>query len=304
MSAKNKPTGTRVALALLRWMLAGGLENAAKSRLAVPRTALAMLLPLWYFGLTWWGSARWHDGHTFFGAIKYYDAGCLSARYNLAGAYLQERKPQEALKEIEPLLARWFGPHGGQNAPDVLHTVTNSPKLLSEIQDTQGGRNPLRERIARLYVLLGAARLLNQDTAGAQSAYAIGYALDRNNPRINAGLGECARQAGNLPEAIRCLRRAAALDDEDAEIVTHRAMLAQALMATGQWRQAQSEWRECVRLSPDCGGVYYIPLANAELHLGDRASAQATLHAASQTSVRPIALRALAELQAGRTPRL
>ena len=289
---------------ILGFLLAGGMKNAAKFRFAVPRTALAALLALWYFGLTWWGSGLWHDTHTFFGAIKNYDSGCLSARYNLAGAYIQERRPQEALAEIEPLLSRWFGPHGWQNAPDVLHAVAHNPHLMSEIEDTQGGRTPLRERIARLYVLLGAARLLNRDAAGAHSAYAIGYALDRNNAKINAGLGECARQAGNLPESIRCLRRATAMDDQDAERVTHRAMLAQALMAAGQWRQAQSEWRECVRLSPDSGGVYYIPLANAELHLGDRAAARATLYSAGRTTVRPIALRALADLQAGRTPRL
>ena len=284
--------------ALLGWLLANAIANAPHHSQRLTFAAFAALLVCWYGALTFQGAGVWRDTRTFFGAVKHYDSGCLSARYNLAGAEIQEHRTREALAEIEPLLDTLFGASGWQNASDVLYAAAHNPDLMAQVEDTQGGRTPLRERLARLYVLLGAARLLDNNLSGARDAYRIGLALDPKSPRILAGLARCARQAGNLLEAIRCLRCALPMESETSgESVTTRAALAQAWMAAGQWRQAESEWRECVRSSPDSGGVYYIPLAQTQWQLGEKAAAHSTLQAACQTSVRPIALRAIADLQ-------
>jgi len=112
------------------------------------------------------------------------------------------------------------------------------------IVDTEIARAPkdMDIRSWRARVLLWAGRL-----AEAEQEYAELVKAVPNDPDDRLGLGNVYLRQRRLPDALRAMDRAVALDPQRADL---RAARARVLMAMGEPRQARLDWRQVLSLDP------------------------------------------------------
>jgi tetratricopeptide (TPR) repeat protein len=120
--------------------------------------------------------------------------------------------------------------------------------------------------------VLAMAQLGLQSTDSAERLFREAVTLDPNSMEANLQLGLLyTKQRKNLPEAIRLLQKARALQPKLAGTY---AALGSAFLASGDARQAANSLETAIKLATDSAEPYYV-LASAyrQLHEDDKAEA-------------------------------
>jgi tetratricopeptide (TPR) repeat protein len=127
-------------------------------------------------------------------------------------------------------------------------------------------------RDAATLVLLAMSQLGLQETADAEKLLLEAQKRDPDSLEANLQLGLLySKQQRNLPDAIRALRKAKALQPD---LAGTSAALGSALLASGDVRGAATELEAAVRLAPETAEPYYL-LASAfrALHEDEKSAA-------------------------------
>lgn len=288
--------------ALLGWAVGRRWEGTPVRERIRESLRWAAITPFlfWCAGLTFWGAGRWQNAETIFTCFARYDPDGIWGRQNLVGVLLNAKKTEPALRHLEDILMRLFGPDW-RNPEAVARAVRSDPVVKTRIQENQGNSSEPEEWVALLYGQMGAALLDRGETERAHPLLLVGRAVHPTNFEVNRGLGRYAFLKGDYRQAEQWLRIAIAENDRST---IARGMLAETYAAQKKWQEARRTYEECLRRDPDGGAGYaYLRLAEACYRLGDRAGAETGLKRAAATPMRKIAGELLDQMQAGREPR-
>ncbi len=246
---------------------------------ALPGIAAAALA-LWWGGLTLWGTGLWKNEEKAARVFVRYDPDSIWARYNLTSALLNSRKHHEAIHHMETMLSRLFGSEAWRDSRNVVHMIQKDHRLRARVHEMQGTRIDTGQWFSDLYARLGYACLETGNIARARTAFEVGSNLSERAAENHAGLGECAFKEGKFEEAARWLRLTVA---EDATYDRARSMLGKTYAELGRWKEARDQFYILTRRIPWSNNAY-IEMAKAQMQLGDRQGAIATLEAAARNA--------------------
>jgi tetratricopeptide (TPR) repeat protein len=264
--AERRETVTPASAQLLRAYALPGIAAAA--------------LALWWGGLTLWGAGLWKNEEMAARVFVRYDPDSIWARYNLTSALLNSRKHHEAIHHMETMLSRLFGSEAWRDSRNVVRMIQTDHRLRARVHEMQGTRIDTGQWFSDLYARLGYACLETGNIARARTAFEVGSRLSERAAENHAGLGECAFKEGKFEEAARWLRLTVA---EDATYDRARSMLGKTYAELGRWKEARDQFYILTRRIPWSNNAY-IEMAKAQLQLGDRQGAIATLEAASRNA--------------------
>jgi tetratricopeptide (TPR) repeat protein len=155
-------------------------------------------------------AGRFQEAEDAFRAALTADAGNLTAAFNLAGVYLQNKKEELAVKLLERYVA------------------TN-----------QGD--------ASLHARLGDAYFVSKDLKSAATHYESAHRIDPKYPMVAARLGTIYSLGSQLTKAEAMFRKAVELDPQNAQ---HLGNLASLLFANGKHEEAASIAKRSIQAAP------------------------------------------------------
>jgi protein O-mannosyl-transferase len=176
---------------------------------------VAILLPLAV--LTWQRNALWGDQVAFFEENLRHSPENVRVMVMLGNAYAAQKRPDDGLRMIERAMQR--------NARyDFAYTAQG--KILIDL-----GRGA-----EAIPFLLQGLQYYPQSVV------------------LNEYLGVAYGEAGNFPQALKSLQRAALLNPEDASVYTNLGVVASRL---GEDRQAADYFRRALKLAPDSEKTWF-----------------------------------------------
>lgn len=267
LAAYRADTAALCAAVLLAW---------AAFRLPVPRPlrlSLAGGLAIWYCGLTFWGAHQWQNGSQFFGAVAHYDPAYLVMRRNLAAEMEEKGRHAEAKATLIALLTDLFGPTAWRTETGLRRSLDRSPELRARLARNTDPTAPRDQWLSGLYARLGFLLRRENRTEEADRMFALALALHSMSWDGNFGTALQAMDRQDWKTAKRCLYLMQAKAPESP--ISH-VYLGDVAKAQGDWKTAEKEYLQAVRLFPR-SAAGYLTLATAQLHNGKREDARRSL---------------------------
>jgi tetratricopeptide (TPR) repeat protein len=160
----------------------------------------------------------------------YWVAGALAAVFLTSAGLAAPCRGQQTARDWQAEVRQDAAAHDWTGALRIVDAeIARAPKDMD-----------IRSWRAR--VLLWAGRLTEAEQEFAELVKAV-----PNDPDDWLGLGNVYLRQHRLPDALRAMDRAVALDPKRADL---RAARARVLVAMGEPRQARLEWRQVLRLVP------------------------------------------------------
>jgi tetratricopeptide (TPR) repeat protein len=266
-----------LSLALVEWET--GAADAARARMVrIAETGYREDEAWQYAGRIAFGQARYEDAATYFQNVR--GNGFLQAQVQVAYAWQRSGRLEDARQLIANLRAQlpeaattlfvaesemlWRAKQGETS----LAILDEALAARSDDKELRYARAMAAERVGRIDITEADLRLLLAGAPeNAMLLNALGYtladrttrhdeartlieraiALSPDDPAIIDSMGWVQYRLGNLPEALRWLRRAYSLNP-DGEIAAH---LGEVLWASGKKREARATWKRALALEPD-----------------------------------------------------
>jgi len=194
-------------------------------------------------------------------------------RLTLASLYLKVGQNRSAVETLQPYL------QSHPDAPKTLRLLAVAylrEEEYSAAKDSAERALRFGQRDSAGVQVLAMAQLGLQSTDSAERLFREAVTLDPNSVEANLQLGLLyTNQRKNLPEAIRLLQKARALQPN---LPGTYATLGSAFLASGDARQAANSLETAIKLAPDSAEPYYV-LASAYRQLHEDDKADATLKA-------------------------
>jgi tetratricopeptide (TPR) repeat protein len=190
-------------------------------------------------------------------------------RVALAELYLRTGQNRSAVELLSP----WVKLHSeATQALRLLAAAYLRGDNYAEAKTTASQALERGPRDAATLVLLAMSQLGLQETTDAEKVLLEARKRDPDSLEANLQLGLLyTKQQRNLPDAIRALRKAKALQPD---LAGTSAALGAALLASGNAQDAATELKAAVKLAPETTEPYYL-LASAfrALHEDEKAAA-------------------------------
>lgn len=218
------------------------------SRSVLLGQAVAVLLVIWWGGLTLWGVQQWRSEIRLFQALVHHDPDGIVARYLLADRLLKINRPQETRDLLESSLDRMYRSSAWRSEESAWRMLQQDRQTRIRVIQNQGSRRPPGEFLAKLYAQLGYTRLYSGDITGGRIALQIGERMNPHDPEVNLWLGHYAFHDGDLREATRRFRLAVQSDPTRKESYLP---LIHTLRIRRETKEAERILREALRRFPD-----------------------------------------------------
>jgi len=266
-----------LSLALVEWET--GAADAARNRMVrIAETGYREDEAWQYAGRIAFGQGRYQEAATYFQNVR--GNGFLQAQVQVAYAWQRGGRLEDARQLIAGLRAQlpeaatmlfvaesemlWRARQGETS----LAILDEALAVRADDKELRYARAMAAERVGRIDITEADLRLLLADAPeNAMLLNALGYtladrtsrhdearaliekaiALSPDDPAIIDSMGWVQYRLGNLPEALRWLRRAYSLNP-DGEIAAH---LGEVLWVSGKKREARATWRRALALEPD-----------------------------------------------------
>ncbi len=233
------PIGTIKAERLLYlpsvgWCLAAGwlVAFAVRRRRVVALVAVAAVTVA-FAGRTWLRNRDWRDDLTLFTTAVQAAPDSAKAHYNLAVAYDNQRRFDEALLHLHQSL-RIFP--DSPEAAFVIGTIYEKRGLDAGAVHWYARACALRWEFAKPHLNIGSIRFQHGEYTAAEAAFRTGLAFDPTNPRLLLGLSLALRAQGQGDEARLILAGIDAADVDDPSVQDQ--LVAARLLDEGQSARA------------------------------------------------------------------